>query len=324
MPNESVKDLPLSRPPPRVCVLGVGAMGRLHARVFAGLPGHFVLAGVYDPDLDAAQGVASRWEVPAFRGETEAILAADLVVVASPIEAHAGSARRALAQGRDVLVEKPVCATAPEAAILLRSVGRGQQLFVGHSERWNPVIRALRALVRPRDIRTLRLLRTSAPARRGSEHGALVSLGVHDLDLIAHLTASTVRLRQVVHVEEDRAELVLAAATGALAWLEVDRGARVRQRTIELGTTDAFYRGDMLAKSLVVQRPAGGPEVPCVLEEAEPLVEQALSIARALAGSREPVATGTDGARALMLALEASAGSRLRAVANLAGFGRAW
>jgi len=295
--------VPARASPLNVAVLGAGVMGQRHARVFAQMHGSFTLAGVYDPSAEAASAAARTWSVRVCRDEVDAILAADLVVVASPIDAHAGAASRALARGRHVLVEKPVCATARQAFALARSVGRAQRLFVGHSERFNPVIRALRDLVAPYDVRTIRLRRTAIAERPGREHGALVSLGVHDLDLLAHLTGSTVALREVVHADDDRADLVLSAGSGATGWVHVDRRARRRERTIEVTTTDAVYVGDLLACTLFVER--DGQSVPCPLADEEPLVAQAASIARALHGSHEPVANGVDGARALSLALEA-------------------
>ncbi len=303
----------VATPRPRVTVLGVGAMGRLHARVFAQLEDDFVLSGVYDSNRDRSEEIAGEWSVRSFATESEAILSADLVIVASPIEAHLGAARRALAGGRHLLVEKPLCATAAQAFALSRAVARGQRLFVGHSERFNPVVRALATLVRPADIRTLRLRRTAMTSHTVAEHGALVSLGVHDLDLAAHLTASPVALRDVLHVDDDRADLVLAASQGAVAWVHVDRRATCRERTLEVVTNDATYLGDLLARTLVVT-PHGGAATPFPLRDHEALVAQARAVSRALRGSDEPLATGVDGARALALVEQAIVRRRARDV----------
>jgi predicted dehydrogenase len=142
--------------------------------------------------------------------------------------------------------------------------------------------------------------------RRGGEHAALVSLGVHDLDLVAHLTASPVALRDVAHVDDDRADLVLVAARGAVAWVHVDRRARERERTIEVVTKDAVFAGDLLAKTLVVRHGKSGVAIPCALASEEPLVAQAAAIGRALLGSPEAVATGVEGARALAIVEQAT------------------
>ena len=292
---------------PRVAVLGVGTMGRHHARVFAQLGNEFDLVGVYDPRSEAALEVARAFRVKAFSEESDAIEAADLVVIASPIEAHAGAARRALARGRHLFVEKPLCATAAQAFALALACGveRGQRLFVGHSERFNPVVRALRSALRPGDVHALRLRRTTPLLRSPHEHSALLSLGVHDLDLIAYLTASPVALREVPYVDDDRADLVLTAAAATVAWMHVDRKAEVRERSLEVETPDALFLGDLLAKTLTVRWRGDAAITRCELAPEEPLVAQALAIARALQGTDGEAASGVDGAQALALVEQA-------------------
>src|SRR5262245_27832277 len=138
----------------RVAVLGASVMGRRHARVFRG-EGRFDLVGIYDVHPERALAAALACGTRALTSEEDALERAELVVVATPISAHAVSARRALRAARELFVEKPLCARADEAvalAELAASTRRG--LWVGHSERFNPVIRALRAHVPPGAIRS--------------------------------------------------------------------------------------------------------------------------------------------------------------------------
>ncbi|MGH7272581.1 MAG: Gfo/Idh/MocA family oxidoreductase, partial [Polyangiaceae bacterium] len=90
----------------RAAVLGLGAMGRRHLRVLAALGSRFEVVGGYDPrrDLPPIPGIDR------LRSEAEAIENADVIVIATPNEAHGEGVARALAAGRHVLVEKPVCA----------------------------------------------------------------------------------------------------------------------------------------------------------------------------------------------------------------------
>ncbi len=294
--------------PLRVAVLGAGAMGTLHARVVAELPEEFSLAGVYDPRREAAEAVADRWSVAAFASEEAAVAAADLVIVASPIDAHAASAHRALARGRHLLVEKPICATAAQGFALAESLRPGQRAFVGHSERFNPVVRALASLVDPRDVRIIRLRRTAsrAASRPRSEHAALVSLGVHDIDLVRYLVGDPTTLARAPYVDHDRADLLLACGAGAVATVHVDRRAAVRERTLEIETEAALFSGDLLARTLTV-RPHGGAESTCELVDEEALVAQAKALARSLRGApNDQLANAMDGARALLLIEDAT------------------
>ena len=91
----------------RVTILGTGVMGRRHVRVFSELHTRFDLVGVFDTSPGVGQEVAESAGVRCFAREAEAIAAAELVVVASPIAAHAPQVRRALGAGCNVLVEKP-------------------------------------------------------------------------------------------------------------------------------------------------------------------------------------------------------------------------
>jgi UDP-N-acetylglucosamine 3-dehydrogenase len=294
----------------RVVVLGVGAMGRRHVRVLAGMPDVYELIGVYDADARVAREVAREWETTAFEDERACMAAAELVVIASPIDAHARAARRAIEKGRHVLVEKPLCASTEDAFALVRAASRRSGLlFVGHSERFNPVVRALRRLVRPEDVRAISIRRATTPPER-CEHGALLSLGVHDVDLVAHLTVAALDLQGVSGVlrmgDEVSAEVSLRSSTGAVARLTVDRGAARRERTIELATAREVFEGDLLEPRLFRRPRTGGKRVEVELAHVEPLAEQARAVARAIAvGGPPSVATGADGARALALALEA-------------------
>jgi predicted dehydrogenase len=321
-PNLTNAVLPSARAPRRVVVLGTGAMGRRHVRVLGEMPSRYVLSGVFDVESGVAEDVARPWGVPVFHDMDEGIEAAEIVVIASPIHAHAASAMRALEQGRHVLVEKPMCASVSEASLLLRAAERsGAHLFVGHSERFNPVIVALKEIVRAREVRAIALQR-AAPIRiqagaRFREEGVLLSLGVHDVDLVSHLTESRVELRGVSggsnNTNEDRAVLTLVAATGAVAHVVADRLALQRKRTISIETRDELFEGDLLVPGLVRRRRGTrGPGIRVELRAAEPLVAQARAVAAALDGGLpNGVATGWDGTRALSIALEAR--QRLRA-----------
>jgi UDP-N-acetylglucosamine 3-dehydrogenase len=290
-----------------VTLVGLGGMGQRHARVLCALRDRFDLIGAYDVrgDVRPPPGVVR------LRSESEAIARAGVVVVATPIEAHAGTVARALAAGRHVLVEKPLCATAAEAQALT-SEGCGARLFVGHSERFNPVVRALARLVRGEDVVAIDLRRVGPSKAR--DWGVLVNLGVHDLDLAAYLGGGDLLLRGALvgapsgAPVEDLAHVLFSVQGGGVGHLYVDRTAPAKQRTIELTTPRWTYRGDLLAHRLIRAPRSGGvtTEVPLPLEE--PLSAQAVALADAVdVGAAREIATGADGARAVELAERAAA-----------------
>jgi predicted dehydrogenase len=297
-----------------VTLVGLGAMGSRHARVFASLPARFEIVGGYDvrPEVPMPPGVTR------LDGEGEAISRAELVVIATPIETHEGLVARALGSGRHVLVEKPLCATATEAYALSASARSGAMLFVGHSERFNPVIRTLARLARGDRILAIDFVRVGPS--RPDNWGALVTLGVHDLDLAAYLGRGEVTVHGGLGAGPpgsaggDLAHILFSTDAGAIGHLYVDRTVATRQRTIRLVTSPWVYEGDLLAQRLARTPAAGGArtEVPLPLEE--PLAAQATALADALdGGAIREIATGADGARAVALVESAMASCADRA-----------
>ncbi|MDP9148539.1 MAG: Gfo/Idh/MocA family oxidoreductase [Myxococcota bacterium] len=297
----------------KVTLIGLGAMGRRHARVFAALADRFEVVGCYDVRPDAPLPA----HVPRLGSEAEAITRGEVVIVATPMNAHAETAGRALAAGRHVLVEKPLCATAAQAATLVAQAARGEaHLFVGHSERFNPVVRALARLVRDDQLVAIDLQRVGPS--RPADCGVLVNLGVHDLDLAAYLGGGDIALRGAVGGRtttspaasggEDFAHVLFETARGASGHLYVDRSVATKRRAITLATTRWLYEGDLLTHRLLrTMRTGGAPsDVPLLLDE--PLALQALAVADALDGrSQREIATGIDGAHAVALAERAAA-----------------
>jgi predicted dehydrogenase len=292
----------------KATLVGLGAMGQRHARVLQELEHRFEIVGAYDVRGDAPTPPG----VERLRCEAEALARGEIVIVATPTETHAGIAARALGAGRHVFVEKPVCATATEARDVASAARGGARLFVGHSERFNPVVRALTKLVREEDILSIDLRRVG-PSRPCAS-GVLVNLGIHDFDLAAYLGGGDVVLRGAVGFGSpeapgyDAAHVLFSMANGGAGHLYVDRNKAPKHRAIELATSRWVYRGDLLAHRLVRTSRSGTlpAEVPLPLEE--PLAAQAVALAGALdGGPAREIAQGSDGFRALEVAEQASA-----------------
>jgi predicted dehydrogenase len=291
-------------------------MGKRHARVLSGLPERYHLAATYDLDGGNVPGVRT------CSSEAEAIALSEVVVVATPIEAHFATVARALASGRHVLVEKPLCSSTDEARALARGGRGGARLFVGQSERFNPVVRALARLVRNDPALSIDLTRVG-PARPCGA-GVLLNLGVHDFDLAGYLGGGPVSVQALriapspqAASRDEVAHVLFRVPGGATGSILVDRTAPARRRTLRLVTARWVYEGDLLSHRLVRRARSGGAPSEVPLAREEPLAAQAASLADALDpaadwGARE-IATGADGARAVALAEHsaraASAGS---------------
>ena len=185
-------------PPTRVAVVGAGAFGRNHLRVYREmqLAGAAVeLVAVVDADATAAASAAERCGIPGF-ASVEDLLAAQLGVTAAsvcvPTVHHLAAARPLLAGGVDLLVEKPLAATLVDADELIALARQHDRIVqVGHLERFNPAVAAARGrLNRPMFFEAHRL---SVFTARSLDVDVVLDLMIHDLDIVLSLVDSDVR-----------------------------------------------------------------------------------------------------------------------------------
>jgi len=167
-------------------VIGVGALGRHHARHLAALP-EAELVGIFDVDRTRARDVAAAHGTRAFDDVDELLGRVEAVSIAVPTVHHADVGLHVLRRGIPVLMEKPLAGTLAEAdALIAMADAQGVQLQVGHIERFNPAVRAAAPyLGSPLYVESQRL----APYQpRGTDVAVVLDLMIHDLDLILHLT----------------------------------------------------------------------------------------------------------------------------------------
>ena len=186
-----------SQLPVNVAVVGVGAFGRNHARVYHSLQqsGSVRLVGVVDPDRARADMVASEFGCRAF-GSVEQLLAAHSEVqatsVAVPTVLHLEVARALMESGVDVLIEKPVAATLAEADELLQLAADHKRIAqVGHLERFNPAVRATLPLIHKPMFFEVHRLSVFTP--RSLDVDVVLDLMIHDLDVVLTFVKSKVK-----------------------------------------------------------------------------------------------------------------------------------
>jgi len=295
----------------RVGVVGVGALGQHHARVYADLPGA-TLAGIYDADPSRAAEVAARHGVPAFRQLRELTDAADAISVAVPTVEHHRVARTLLEAGKDVLVEKPMTAGLAEAEDLIGLASeKGAVLQVGHIERFNPAVDALRkAALQPRFIEVHRL---SPFSPRSLDVDVVLDLMIHDLDIVLCLDGSGAVQVDAVGIpvltsKVDIANVRLRFASGLIANLTASRVSAEKVRKFRVFSPKTYISVDFAARSAQVYRLVqgeGGPEITTERTSApdeEPLRRQLAAFVAAVRDRAAPMVTGADGLRALTLA----------------------
>jgi predicted dehydrogenase len=296
----------------RAAVVGVGALGRHHARILASTDGvEFV--GVADADLSRAREIAATYDVEAVDDPLTLVGRVDAVCVATPTVSHHAVAGAFLDAGVHVLVEKPMTTTLEEADDLIaRAAARDVVLAVGHTERFNPAVDvALPFLTRPRFIEVHRL---GTFPDRSLDIDVVFDLMIHDLDLLlAALNQEVVGIEAVgVPVLTDRVDIAnarLRFADGCIANLTASRISRDRVRKIRFIEPAAYVSVDYASRDVEVwrlrrregERPAieGGP-VP--VPDAEPLRREIEDFRDAVRDHRAPRVTGEAGRRALALA----------------------
>ncbi|MBN1556738.1 MAG: Gfo/Idh/MocA family oxidoreductase [Lentisphaerae bacterium] len=300
----------------RVGVVGVGSLGRHHARIYAELEGA-ALTGVYDTDADRAAAVAAQHGTRAFESLEALAGAVDAASIVVPTDRHAGTAAALMERGVHLLVEKPIAATGAQAEAMVRAAeAKGLILQVGHVERFNPVMRFLEEnLVAPRFIEAIRLAPYPPPrpsaAPRGTEVSVVLDLMIHDLDIILHLMRAPLRDLHAVGVPvlsptEDIANVRLAFENGGVANVTASRISRERMRKIRVFQEDSYVSLDYMnqAGQLARKTGAGIETVPVPIEPGEPLAAELASFVQCVRRRDTPVVGGRHASAALRLAVD--------------------
>ncbi len=301
----------------KVGVVGTGALGSHHARVFAGLP-KAKLVSVFDLDAVKAKSVGEPYGARAAASLQELIEGVDAAVVAVPTAAHAEVASRLLRAGRHVLVEKPITSTIEDAeGLVALAAEKGVVLQVGHVERFNPASVALRRIGTARFVEVHRL---SPFPNRSLDIDVILDLMIHDLDLLLALDKSkAVQIDAVgVPVLTDRVDIAnvrIRFESGLIANLTASRVSAEKIRKFRVfgsrlyASCDFITRQAQIAKLVIGE--SGAPEIRMESigagtsdPESEPLRRQANAFVGACALRHAPVVSGADGLSVLRMAKE--------------------
>jgi len=297
----------------KVAVIGVGHLGQHHARIYAELPG-VELTAVVDAAETRRREVGGRLHVPALSNFRELLGKVDAVSVAVPTVLHHRIAREFLLAGSDVLVEKPITRTLPEADDLVRiAAAAGRILQAGHSERYNGGVQALAQHVQ--DPGFIEVHRMGPFPGRGTDVDVVLDLMIHDIDIILTLVKSPVTSVSAVGVpvvsdQVDIANARLEFASGCVANITASRVTGERLRRIRVFQRDTYFVLDYASQELHLFRPApaGGAgrsrlsrvEIP--VARAEPLQQELTDFVNSVRSRCPPMVPGEAGRDALAVA----------------------
>jgi UDP-N-acetylglucosamine 3-dehydrogenase len=307
-----------SAPPFRVGVVGVGVMGSNHARVISELPG-VELAGIVDTDRHQARNVGRSVGCRAFEN-LEALLdcGIDAATIAAPTHLHHDLALICIRRGVHVLIEKPIASTAEEGRSLIAAARRAHvTLMVGHVERFNPAVQAIKETLRGEEILSIAITRVGPFPPRMSNVGVVIDLAVHDIDLIRWFTDSEIvemqpQLSSAVAEREDIALLQFRTASGVLAHINTNWLTPFKARTAHVATRKKYVMGELLTRQVTECfgfKPDGSYSMRHLsVGYAEPLRTELQAFIDAVRCGTTPAVSGEEGVASLDIAMQCLAG----------------
>ena len=296
----------------KVGVIGVGQLGKQHARLYAELAG-VDLIGVVDIQKPRAEEIAALYKTTPFTDYHELFGKVDAVSLAVPTVDHARIGLDLLDRGIDVLVEKPIASTLEQAQALIDAAARNKRVLqVGHVERFNPVVAAAReAATKPQFFEIHRL---AAFSPRSLDIDVVLDLMIHDIDIVLSLVPADVHevravgipvLSQKADIANARVEFddgCVANFTASRVSFEKTRKLRFFQPHDYISVDYASQTGTMVSLRMgrVTERKLEPPNQ-------EPLKLELVSFAECVEKRGTPAVTGEDGFRALELAMRINA-----------------
>jgi predicted dehydrogenase len=299
----------------RVGVVGVGALGQHHARVYASMP-EATLVGVVDPFPGRAEEVAGPLGARVFPAHSDLFDRVDAVSIATPTILHAKIGEQFLKEGVHVLVEKPIAHTLEDADQLIQAAqANNRVLQVGHLERFNPAVVRLREIVKkPRFFEAHRMGLFSP---RSLDIDVILDLMIHDLDIISLLVPSPIAKVDAVGIailtnRIDIANARLHFEDGCVANVTASRVSMEKIRKLRLFHKREYISADYTRQEVAIfslnQKPSGG--IPDIVsrnltpERKEPLREELNAFISSARGLQPVECTGEEGRQVLALALQ--------------------
>ena len=300
--------------PLRIGVVGVGYLGRHHARILSSLPG-IDLVAVVDINTARAAEIAGANKTRPLGDFRELLGQVDAVTIAVPTELHRDIAIPFLSAGVPVLVEKPMARSVEEADAMIEAAARaGVPLAVGHTERFNPAVAAARPLID--DPRFIEVHRLGTFPERSLDIDVVFDLMIHDLDVVLSLVKADVASVEAVGVPvlTDRVDIAnarLRFVNGCIANITASRISRDRVRKVRFFQPAAYVSIDYADQKVAVWRLVKGESPKPTIEgglvavaSEEPLKRELADFVDASTSRRAPLVTGEQGRRALALATQ--------------------
>ncbi len=240
----------------RAGVIGIGAMGKNHVRVYSELKNVDSL-GIFDVNSAAAQDIAKRHGARAYASIDELLENSDAVSVCVPTPFHAKVVGEVFASGTSVLIEKPICATSKEAIQLMKSAPKGITVGVGHIERFNPIVEELKKIVnKPLYVE---MKRHNPASSRVTGSTVVEDLMIHDVDILLTTffdTPQDIRISGTA----DICSVLMRSGNVPIA-LSASRKSSKKIRLVYVEEEDFTIEGDFMTQEVTIYRKPGRYQV---------------------------------------------------------------
>ncbi len=295
-----------------VAVIGVGSMGKNHARVYSEMP-NVKLVGIADLDEENGRYYAKKFHTDYFKDYRDLFGKVTAVNLAVPTSLHHRMAMDFLSHGVHVLVEKPISNMLYEAKeIVDLAKANDLVLQVGHLERFNPAVSQFKKMVsEPVYIQSHRI---GYPSMRNLDVGVIWDLMIHDFDILLSFVKTPVVDVQAYGVslyseKEDVAHVQILFENGSIASLFASRISGERYRHLKVIEPQRTFNLDFINQTLsIVRLPKEGHTNPpefIPIRKSEPLRLELEHFRECIIGHKIPMVTGEDGKNALQLAIKA-------------------
>jgi len=299
----------------RVGVIGLGVMGKHHARIYSELPG-VELIGIADQNGELASATAKEYGTKSFTDYKQLIhLGLDVASIVVPTSLHREVASAAADAGVNILVEKPIADTLSNAyEIVDRCKKSGVKLMVGHVERFNPIFPVIKKSIADLNVISIDITRVGPFPPRIKDVGVVIDMAVHDIDILRYLTNSEFRrvqslmTRSLTKDREDTALLSFEMENGILCHITTNWLTPFKLREITIAAKEKLVKGwpmEQKASEYERYREDGSyivKELP--IPYGEPLKLEIGAFIKAVKSGDEPPVTGEDGIKALEVALQ--------------------
>jgi predicted dehydrogenase len=293
----------------KVAVIGVGALGSIHAKIYSQLD-NVELVGVCDIDDRRLKEISQEFKADGFRDYRKLLGKIDCASIVVPTKDHYAIAKDFLEAGVHLLIEKPITKTLKEADELL-DIARSKNLTlaVGHVERFNAAVDAIQKL--KGDIRFVECHRLGQFSPRIKDVGVVLDLMIHDIDIILWLIKSPIKNVEAVGVKiltkhEDIANARIVFRNGAVCNITASRVTAYSMRKIRMFQPNAYISLDYIKQDAVIYKKQFGRIVSqqIDIQKENPLQKEISSFLHCVRTGQKPLASGEEARQALSVALE--------------------